>query len=447
MPITSPEYLLFLAFLFLAFWALAAQPRAMIGLVIAANVFFYLRWSWMYAALIPAAALTDYWIGGAIARAESGGRKRALVSASIAMNLGLILLTRIASGSWVVSLSFYAFQALTYTVDIYRGDAKPVKTVFHHLASVSFFPTTLAGPITRVASLAPQWDKLKAPLAEAEGGRALFLIAMGAAKKFLIADYLSVNLVERIFDTPKLYSGFEVLAAVYGYAFQLYYDFSGYTDIAIGSAMLLGIRLPANFNRPYEAANIAEFWRRWHITLSNWLRDYLYFALPGQRSKFGQYANLVITMLLGGLWHGLEWTFVVWGGLHGLGLAATRAWQTWRGKREPSRVGKFAAAVLTFHFVAFCWIFFRAASLDKAFEILSQLASASFATDNISGGFALILGIATALHYLPKRAYELTREAFVAAPAPLQAAVMALLTIGIQYTASSGAAPFIYQKF
>src|SRR5207302_4962355 len=171
-----------------------------------------------------------------------------------------------------------------------------------------------------------------------DGGRALFLIGLGLVKKLLIADYLAESLINRVFDLPKLYSGFEVLVGVYAYAFQLYYDFSGYTDIALGSALLLGIRLPVNFNRPYAAENIADFWRRWHISLSNWLRDYLYFSLPGLRSpwKIFTYMNLVITMAIGGLWHGANWTFLIWGLIHGVGLGFTRWLQVLRGNVKPS---------------------------------------------------------------------------------------------------------------
>ena len=188
-----------------------------------------------------------------------------------------------------LSLSFYAFQALTYTIDIYRRDAKPIPNYLVYLSSVTFFPAVFAGPITRVVTLAPQWNWKGVMPPSEEGSRALFLIALGLAKKFLIADYLGTNLVNRVFDLPTLYSGGDVLVAVYAYALQLYYDFSGYSDIAIGSALLLGIRLPANFNAPYRATNIADFWRRWHITFSNWLRDYLYFSLPGKRTRVMPY--------------------------------------------------------------------------------------------------------------------------------------------------------------
>ncbi len=209
-----------------------------------------------------------------------------------------------------------------------RDDARPSPTYLQYLASVSFFPTVLAGPITRVSSLIPQWNWKGVVLTGEEGSRALFLIGLGLAKKFLIADYLGNNLVNRVFDLPTLYSGGDVLVAVYAYAFQLYYDFSGYSDIAIGAGLLLGIRLPVNFNAPYRALNIADFWRRWHISFSNWLRDYLYFSLPGPRTRGDAVRRTSsITMAIGGLWHGLSWTFLIWGLLHGIGLAGFRLWQ------------------------------------------------------------------------------------------------------------------------
>src|SRR5262249_33504676 len=261
-----------------------------------------------------------------------------------------------------VTLSFYVFQALTYTIDLYRRDTKGTRSYLAHLTAVSFFPTTLAGPITRVSSLVDQFEKHK-QLDPADGGRALFLIGIGLMKKLMIADFLAVNLVNRVFDFPKLYSGTETLVAVYAYALQIYYDFSGYTDIAIGSALLLGIKLPANFNAPYAAENVADFWRRWHITLSNWLRDYLYFSLPGKRSKVMVYVNLIITMVIGGLWHGAAWTFVIWGALHGVGLAIVRGWQVFRKNAKATGVWRHFNIIATFHFVDPAGIFLRAPNL------------------------------------------------------------------------------------
>ena len=227
------------------------------------------------------------------------------MGASIALNIGLIAFAR----NWKLSitLSFYAFQALTYTIDLYRRDAEANAKLPRAPGGRIVLSDHPGGADHARVRLLDQFEKRK-PLDAADGGRGLFLIGLGLIKKLMIADYLGGNLVNRVFDFPNLYTGAENLIAVYAYTLQLYYDFSGYTDIAIGSALLLGIKLPANFNCPYAAHNIADFWRRWHITLSNWLRDYLYFSLPGLRSKWKifTYTNLLITMVLGGLWHGAE---------------------------------------------------------------------------------------------------------------------------------------------
>jgi D-alanyl-lipoteichoic acid acyltransferase DltB (MBOAT superfamily) len=407
--------------------------------VLAANWFFCARWSWVYLAVIPLCSLIDYWIGRGIAAGH-----RWLISLSLLMNLGLIVSTKLPTGvsfALPLSLSFYAFQALTYTIDIFRKDAKPAPNWLTYAASVSFFPTILAGPITRVSTLVTQWAKFKLPLSNEEGGRALFLIGMGFAKKLLIADYLGEQLVNRVFDTPTLYSGLEVLLGVYGYAFQLYYDFSGYTDIALGSALLLGFKLPANFNRPYEATNVADFWRRWHISFSNWLRDYLYFSLPGARGKALPYLNLVITMLFGGLWHGLNWTFLVWGAWHGLGLAMARF------LRNRGDFPRWLAILLTFHFVLIGWIFFRADSLGSAWTVLNQISSFTLGLANVSPGFAGMLALAATLHYLPGNWYTRVQQTFTDAPALAQAAALLLLALSIQHAVATGAAPFVYQRF
>jgi D-alanyl-lipoteichoic acid acyltransferase DltB (MBOAT superfamily) len=340
------------------------------------------------------------------------------------------------------------FQALTYTIDIYRRDAKGTKSYLAYLAAVSFFPTTLAGPITRVSTLIDQFEKPR-KLDSADGGRALFLIGMGLSKKLLIADYLAANLINRVFDFPALYSGSEVLIAVYAYALQIYYDFSGYTDIAIGSALLLGIKLPPNFNMPYAAVNIADFWRRWHITLSNWLRDYLYFSLLGLRSKWKifTYWNLFITMVLGGLWHGASWTFVAWGALHGLGLAVHRLWQVSRKNKKAAGAWKVFNIFVTVQFVCFAWIFFRAVNWENAYAILSRIGSFSFSFANISPPLGFIMMLAILAHYCPKKWYDFSLSLYSRAPFYVQALALALLVIGLQYVAQTGATPFIYNKF
>jgi D-alanyl-lipoteichoic acid acyltransferase DltB (MBOAT superfamily) len=351
---------------------------------------------------------------------------------------------------WVfpLGLSFYTFQALTYTLDLYRRDAEGTTGLLAHLSAVSFFPTLQAGPITRVSELIQQFAARR-PLGRMEGGRALFLIGLGMLKKACIADLLAENLVNRVFDTPKLYSGAEVLVAVYAYSLQLYFDFSGYTDIVRGSAQLLGIRLPPNFDRPYRSANLTEFWRRWHISFSNWLRDYLYFSLPGKRTKVMPYVNLVITMLLGGLWHGLTWTFAIWGLLHGTGLAATRAYMVWRGRRtEPPVAWRHALAVFgTWQFVCLTWIFFRAGSVTNALDILGRVASLSVSFENVTAPFAAAVLLAGATFFLPKQWHSRAMERFAACPFYVHAGALAAVALALRYWSAGGNAAFVYSRF
>ncbi len=422
---------------------------AALGVILLANYFFYAKWDLVYLLLIPAASSLDFLIGLGLQASQSPRVRRLLVAASVVLNVGLLAVLRyvpVAPVALPLTLSFYVFQALTYTIDLYRGDAPGTRSYLAHLAAVSFFPTTLAGPITRVSSLISQFEKRKA-LDSADGSRALFLIGVGLMKKLLIADYLSSNLVNRVFDFPTLYTGAETLIAVYAYALQIYYDFSGYSDIAMGSALLLGIRLPANFNQPYAAENLADFWRRWHISLSNWLRDYLYFSLPGKRVKVLSYANLAITMILGGLWHGASWNFVIWGALHGAGLVCVRLWQTHSGSSRAQGAGRYVNMVVTFHFVAFAWIFFRAPDFDAAMAILGRIASLTASFANISGPLALVLAIGILAHYTPKKWFDWSLAFYVRAPFYAQAAALALLTLGLQNVVATGAAPFIYTKF
>ena len=459
MLLSSSTYFIFLAAIFFLYWPLSRVRSLALGVLLFANYFFYAKWDMVYLALIPAASTCDYLFGLGLQTSKNAIVRRMLVGASLLMNLGMLaffkyvpFLTGKPAAEWPwalpVTLSFYVFQALTYTIDIYRRDAKGTTSYLAYLAAVSFFPTTLAGPITRVQAILDQFEKPRR-LDAIDGGRALFLIGMGLTKKLLIADYLSANLVNRVFDFPALYSGWEVLVAVYAYALQIYYDFSGYTDIAIGSGLLLGIKLPTNFNMPYAALNISDFWRRWHITLSNWLRDYLYFSLPGLRSKWKifTYWNLFITMVIGGLWHGANWTFVIWGAIHGLGLAVHRFWQVQRKNKKAEGFWKYFNIFVTVQFVCFAWIFFRAANWENAHAILSRIGSLSFSAANISPPLVLIMSIAILAHYCPKKWYDFSLSVYSRAPFYVQAAALALLVYGLKYVAQTGATPFLYNKF
>lgn len=469
MLLSSSVYFVFLTGIFLLYWPLQRWRMAGLAVLLFANYYFYAKWDLFYLVLIPGASLIDYLIGRGLGAWSDKRVRQLLVSASVLMNLGILATfkympfflsswadfrhTKPAEWHWTfpLGISFYCFQSLTYTIDLYRKDGKPVKSVLAHMTAVSFFPTTLSGPITRVLSLAPQLEKKDKQLSIDESGKALFRIALGLMKKFLIADYLAENLVNRVFDTPNLYTGVEVLIGVYAYGLQLYYDFSGYSDLAIGSAQLLGLKLPENFNRPYQALNISEFWRRWHISLSNWLRDYLYFSLPGLRSKWKifTYTNLFLTMLLGGLWHGASWNFIIWGALHGGALAFHHGFRTWRGNPKPSTNPwvRIASQLATAHFVIFAWVFFRATTLANAWEVLGRIASLTASLANISMPIAVVLIIAVTMHYLPRKVYDLSTKTFVKAPFYAQATALVLLVLAIEYIAVTGAAPFLYTKF
>ena len=260
-----------------------------------------------------------------------------------------------------VGISFFTFQAISYAMDVYRGHVAPVKNILDYGFFVSFFPQLVAGPITRAAEFIPQVYK-EFSLTRAQFGLAVFWILNGLAKKMLIGDYIAVNFIDRVFTDPLRFTGFENLMALYAYSLQVYCDFSGYTDIAIGLALLLGFRFPQNFDSPYTAGSIQDFWQRWHMTLSRWLRDYLYIPLGGNRYGTARtYRNLMITMLLGGLWHGASWTFVVWGAYHGVLLCGYRVFdKQWNSLPKPAR------QIVMFLLVVIGWVFFRATTFGMA---------------------------------------------------------------------------------
>jgi D-alanyl-lipoteichoic acid acyltransferase DltB (MBOAT superfamily) len=278
--------------------------------------------------------------------------------------------------------------------------------------------------------------------------RGIWLCLIGFAKKVMIADFLAINLVDRVFASPDKYSAVETLLGVYGYAVQIYCDFSGYSDIAIGTALLLGFDLPKNFDRPYIASNLQEFWRRWHISLSTWLRDYLYIPLGGSRKgTLRTYINLLVVMLLGGLWHGAAWNFVLWGAFHGVGLAATRAWQRHRGERTPTWVGRAFTAVLTFHFVCLGWILFRAGDVAHVGAVVERFFVGGGGAANIPTMVYVLLGLVFVGQVMPSRWAERLSEAFVQMPAVVQAAAALGMTVLLNHFRVSEVVPFIYFQF
>jgi len=381
--------LLFLGFLGV-YQLLRNHHRARLLYVTAFSLFFYYKSSGLYFLLLVFSTVVEFNFACWIADSPSPARRKRLLTLSLLVNLGMLFFFKYTNfflsgfqaltGQPVpvlrvllpVGISFYTFQTLSYTLDVYRRQIKPLRNIWDFAFFVSFFPQLVAGPIVRASDFIPQIPK-KPFISRADMGRAVLLIAAGLFKKAVISDYISLNYVERIFDMPTRYSGIENLLGVYGYALQIYCDFSGYSDIAIGIALLLGYKLPPNFLSPYQSTSITEFWRRWHISLSSWLRDYLYIPLGGNRKGvFRQYLNLFLTMLLGGLWHGASLTFVLWGALHGAALAVDKLFKQIF-KPADNWLIKLLGWVITFHFVCFCWIFFRAGTFEVASQVIHQI--------------------------------------------------------------------------
>ncbi len=519
------------------------------------SFFFYYKSSGFFFLLLIISAAADFVLGHFIYHASNRRRRQLFLFLSLAVNLGILFyykytnffitsLNSLAGAQFSltdiflpVGISFFTFQTLSYSIDVYRGDLAPLTEKVHNWSSlarhfmdfaffVSFFPQLVAGPIVRAAEFLPQ-IRQKPVLTNDALGKGLLLIMGGLIKKAVISDYISVNFVDRVFENPTLYSGLENLLAAYGYAIQIYCDFSGYSDMAIGLALLLGFQLPENFRTPYRATGIQEFWRRWHISLSSWLRDYLYISLGGNRKgNVRTYLHLLITMLLGGLWHGAGWVFIVWGGLHGLALAIDRAlrsagswmrnpglrafcilliihlavyaltaYRMFAGSLDPGsgqtiylgnsivlvfwllllmtgylldllsprpeayRAGKVVGTILTFHFVTFCWIFFRSGALGAALPPLETTAGVLWqmvAFPNFGsllqwiGSYPevfLLLGLGFILHYLPDRWYAGGERFFLRSPALVKSTALALVIWIVIQTAGSDVVPFIYFQF
>ncbi len=344
------------------------RPLGRILVLFVASSLFYHAWAaampgpYRYLlGLLLFTIVLDYFLGIWIEQSTSEVARRVLVIVSVVSNLGILFFFKYADFVThdvlmldvdrlnlilPAGISFHTFQSLSYTIDVYRKKLPATRSVIQFATFVLFFPQLVAGPIVRAQDLLPQLDKLPA-LEMEKATRGLFLILVGLFKKIALADSLAIAIVDRVFETPEHFSSVEVLAGVYGYALQIYLDFSAYSDIAIGSALVLGMTLPENFRTPYRSANLQEFWRRWHISLSTWLRDYLYIALGGNRgAEWRTYLNLSLTMLLGGLWHGASWAFIVWGGLHGFGLAITRYFQRATAGKPGAAGPLYAACVL-----------------------------------------------------------------------------------------------------
>ena len=488
MLFNSPLYGVFLVGTWIAYWLLRNHRVPRMLLLVCASYGFYFYGTWDAAldepvpmrppwwallclSVIFVGSTIDFFIGRALARTNGRAARNALLLASIAYYLGVLgvfkywnftadsfaslfatmgLKVHVTRLRLVLpfGISFFTFETMSYTIDVWRRELEPAKRYLDYLLFVCFFPHLVAGPIVRPAQMLPQLAR--DPHADsAMQARGLWRIAVGLAKKIAIGDYLAQAVVNRVFATPERFSALEVLLATYAYAAQIYVDFSGYTDVALGSAALFGFELPENFDAPYLARNLQEFWHRWHISLSTWLRDYLYKPLGGSRgSSAATYRNLMLTMVLGGLWHGASWNFAIWGALHGAALAATRVWQRARAPLgATSSIGAFVSGVATFHFVCFAWIFFRAPTLAHASLAVLRVVHGGWTLDHVAPKVVGVVLVAAALHLVPRRFEVAARETFVDAAPVLRGVVLAAAAVLLHLAASAKPEPFVYGQF
>ena len=463
---------LFVAFI-LVYLLLQRRTTARLLFVTLFSYYFYYKSSGTYFFLLGLVTVCDFFIARLMAREAIPWLRKVWVVLSLFINLGLLCYFKytnflgetfasLTGGTFTtmdiflpVGISFFTFQSLSYTIDVYRRQITPLTSLLDYAFYVSFFPQLVAGPIVRARDFIPQ---IRRPLFVSNEmfGRGIFLIVSGLFKKAVISDYISVNFVERIFDNPTLYSGVENLMGVYGYALQIYCDFSGYSDMAIGIALLLGFHFNINFDSPYKSASITEFWRRWHISLSSWLRDYLYISLGGNRKgKIRQYANLIITMFLGGLWHGASWNFVLWGMMHGVALAAHKFWMTLTGRKkgtESHGIHRFFGVLVTFHFVCFCWIFFRNAEFSTSMDMLKQIFTTfrpQLFPQLVEGYWEVfaLMALGYLLHFVPDSWEPACTKTVIRLPLLGKAVLMLAVIYLVIQMKSSEIQPFIYFQF
>ncbi|QQS52056.1 MAG: MBOAT family protein [Bacteroidota bacterium] len=521
----------------LVFYSLIYKNKSLRNVYLfAISLFFYYKTGGFFLFILIFSTLTDYGIGIAIGSSAREVNKKLWLALSIFLNLGVLVFFKYDyfftetfnsvfktnlevvnhAASWSnalfgthfdlgkmlppVGISFFTFQTISYSVDVYRGLVKPVKNLADFGFYVSFFPQLVAGPIVRAAEFIPQLYK-DYKLTYYEFGLAFYFILKGLTKKMLIGDYLAVNLIDRVFSNPASYSGFENLSALFGYSMQVYCDFSGYTDIAIGVALLMGFHLPVNFNSPYKARNVGDFWKHWHMSLSSWLKDYLYIPMGGNRSATGftyisltvvlmfvilltaklivipiilvavagvwlltrvfpsiktgvtTNINLMMTMLLGGLWHGSSWMFVVWGGLNGLGLLVYKGWKKISPYEHSTHwlVNAWRIA-LTFTFITFTRIWFRGESMQGTFDLLRQIgtnfgweALPEMVTNYWKSLSMLAFGLV--LHWLPEPIKNIGRNWFIRCPLYQKIIVSFLIVFIIYQSVSASLTPFIYFQF
>jgi len=470
------DFALFFLIVYALAWTLNDHNGQRKLLLLAASYFFYSYWDWRFAFLLASSSLFNFYIGRRIDFAENDSSRKFFLRLGIAGNLSVLVffkyygffLESTASLAKALSIkrdlpfldvilpvgiSFFTFQGMSYLIDLYRGKIERSASLFDILLYISFFPQLVAGPIVRAATFLPQLQQAPDPkrILAAMG---FLLMLWGLFKKAIIANYLAVEIVDPVFFDPNAYGFLDVLGAVYAYAVQIYCDFSAYSDMAIGAAVLLGYHFPGNFDQPYRARSITEFWHRWHISLSTWLRDYLYIPLGGSRhGTLKTYRNLMVTMLLGGLWHGAAWNFILWGGLHGVLLCAERMIRSRPGRPDitPRRnIGFFrnvVSVLVVFHLVCLGWVFFRAASFEDAFTMLCAFWRLDMGGQLLTPFVVYMVVFGLGIHFVPRTTLQHLEAVFCRAPTILQGAAVGFVLVAVAAFSMDEVAPFIYFQF
>ena len=470
----SIEFAIFLSVVLVVAWGLAALKHEELRkwFLLLASLAFYAFWSWQFALLLVAVSSVAYAVGMVTRTSDRPKQRRAAVIVGVTGALALLayfkyynfaLLTAGNFGLWQlvgtqppfsevvipIAISFFTFHAISYMVDAYAGRMVPTRNLRDVMLYISFFPHLVAGPIVRAADFIPQIEagpkQTARPYADA-----MALIVGGLFKKVVFANYLSVMVADQVFIAPSQFGGGDILLAVVAYAFQIYFDFSAYTDIAIGVAALLGYRFPENFNQPYRSLSPREFWTRWHISLSTWLRDYLYIPLGGSRHGMVRtIVNLMITMVLGGLWHGANITFVIWGTLHGLALVGNHLWAKTglRNRLKGAGVYKAICLVLMLVFICATWVFFRAPDLQTAQDIFSGMFTRFSAPTLLTPFLAAILVAGVLTQFLPTGLRGGLHNALIRLPPVAHFLGFSAAMVALLLLAPSAAAPFIYFQF
>jgi D-alanyl-lipoteichoic acid acyltransferase DltB (MBOAT superfamily) len=468
------EFAIFFALVFPVAWLLNDYNTAKKWFLVGASYFFYAFWNVAYTAILLCSSLLNFALALALARLADGPARRALLwlgilgnlgllgyfkyynffiaqTMNLMMSLGLPLSLPFIEIAPAIAISFLTFHALSYVIDVYHRKIPATRSLVDILLYISFFPHLIAGPIVRAKAFLEQTMRSPSPY-DVRLGFAVFLIAGGLFKKVIVANYLSTDFVDGVFRSPADFSRLDLLLGMYAYAIQIYCDFSAYTDIAIGVANLLGYQFPQNFNQPYRARTVRDFWRRWHMTLSSWLRDYLYIPLGGNRDgELMRARNIMITMGLGGLWHGASLNFVIWGLMHGTALVVERMFE--RSALSLGRVpgGRLAAALawlITFHFVCLTWVFFRSPSLEATQAYLSTLAFGDTGWGTtMTPLVAAMLVIGALTQTVPDRWFAGLELWYDRASLLFKVALPFALIFLIAIAAPGGVPPFIYFQF